>query len=65
MHVSVFNTNVFSPRSNCGNEKTNISIHLCVLLISNCIYNDIDMVDMTNSNNSPFGNVCQISVKIA
>lgn len=38
---------------------------LRVLLISNCIFNDIDMVDMTNSNNSPFGNVCQISVKIA
>ena len=46
-----------------GNEK--ISIHLCVLLISNCIYNDIDMVDKTNSNNSAFDNVCQISVKIA
>ena len=42
-----------------------ISIHLCVLLISNCIYNDIDMVDKTNSNNSAFDNVCQISVKIA
>ena len=70
MHVSIFRTNVFSPRSNCGNEKTNtlyihISIHLCVLLISNCIYNDIDMVDKTNSNNSAFDNVCQISVKIA
>ena len=66
MHVSVFS--VFSPRSNCGNEKTNTlytSIHFCVLLISNYIYNDIDVDDMTNSNNSAFGNVCQISVKIA
>ena len=73
MHVSVFNTNVFSPRSNCGNEKTNtlyiysykISIHLRVVLISNYIYNDIDVDDMTNSNNSAFNDVCQISVKIA
>ena len=38
MHVSVFNTNVFSPRSNWGNEKL-----LRVLLISNYIYNDIDV----------------------
>ena len=66
MHVCVFNTNVFSPRSNCDNEKPNtISIHLRVLLIFNYIYNDIDVYDTTNSNNSPFDNVCQISVKIA
>ena len=36
-----------------------------VVLISNYIYNDIDVDDMTNSNNSAFDNVCQISVKIA
>ena len=58
MHVSVFNTNVFSPRSNWGNE-------LRVLLISNYIYNDIDVDDTTKSNNSAFDNVCQISVEIA
>ena len=68
MHVSVFN--VFSPRSNCGNEKTNtlyiyISIYLLLLLISIYIYNDIDVDDMTKSNDSAFDNVCQISVKIA
>ena len=34
-------------------------------VISNYIYNDIDVDDMTNSNNSAFDNVCQISVKIA
>ena len=55
MHVSVFNTNVFSPRSD----------YLRVLLISNYIYNDIDVDDTTKSNNSAFDNVCQISVKIA
>ena len=67
MHVCVFNTNVFSPRSNCDNEKTNtLYIQLLrVVLISNYIYNDIDVDDMTNSNNSAFDNVCQISVKIA
>ena len=32
---------------------------------SKYIYNDIDVDDMTNSNNSAFDNVCQISVKIA
>ena len=63
MHVSVFN--VFSPKSNCGNEKTNISNQLRVLLISKYIYNDIDVDDMTKSNDSAFDNVCQISVKIA
>ena len=61
MHVSVFNTNVFSPRSNWGNEK----LILRVLLISNYIYNDIDVDDTTKSNNSAFDNVCQISVEIA
>ena len=66
MHVSVFNTNVFSPRSNCGNEKTNtLYIQLYVVLISNYIYNDIDVDDTTKSNNSAFDNVCQISVEIA
>ena len=55
MHVSVFN--VFSPRSNCGNEKTNT---LRVLLISKYIYNDINVEDMTKSNSSAFDNVCQI-----
>ena len=53
MHVSVFNTNVFSPRSNWGNEKRIL------------IYNDIDVDDTTKSNNSAFDNVCQISVEIA
>ena len=38
---------------------------LRVVLISNYIYNDIDVDDMTNSNNSAFNDVCQISVKIA
>ena len=38
---------------------------LRVVLISNYIYNDIDVDDITNSNNSAFDNVCQISVKIA
>ena len=58
MHVSVFN--VFSPTSNCGNEKTNISNQLRVLLISKYIYNDINVEDMTKSNSSAFDNVCQI-----
>ena len=61
MHVSIFRTNVFSPRSNWGNEK----LILRVLLISNYIYNDIDVDDTTKSNNSAFDNVCQISVEIA
>ena len=42
-----------------------ISIYLLVLLISKYIYNDIDVDDMTKSNDSAFDNVCQISVKIA
>ena len=42
-----------------------LSIHLRVLLISNYIYNDIDVDDTTKSNNSAFDNVCQISVEIA
>ena len=66
MHVSVFNTNVFSTRYNCGNEKTNtLYIHVLCPTYSKYIYNDIDVDDMTNSNNSAFDNVCQISVKIA
>ena len=58
MHVSVFN--VFSPTSNCGNEKTNTLYRYRVLLISKYIYNDINVEDMTKSNSSAFDNVCQI-----
>ena len=57
MHVSVFNTIVFSPRSNFASY--------LFLIISTIIYNDIDVDDTTKSNNSAFDNVCQISVEIA